>query len=29
MVLEIATGESYPRDSLIPVDKIDSIRLST
>lgn len=28
-VLEMATGESYPRDSLLPVDKIASIRLST
>ncbi|ORY72599.1 5-oxoprolinase [Leucosporidium creatinivorum] len=28
-VLEIATGEEFPRDSQLPVDKIASIRLST
>ncbi|GAA5848487.1 hypothetical protein JCM8547_004528 [Rhodosporidiobolus lusitaniae] len=28
-VLEIATGETYKREDKLPVDKIDSIRLST
>lgn len=28
-VLELITGEEYPRDALLPVDKIASIRLST
>lgn len=28
-ILELVTGQHYPRDALLPVEKIDSIRLST